>query len=452
MNYSEFLDRKSQSRSDSGFGPVWMPEFLFDFQKRIVEWAIRRGKAAIFADCGLGKTPMSLVWAENVRRKEGKPVLILTPIAVGVQTLREAKKFGIQACRSQDGKSEGGIVVSNYERLHLFSPADFSGVVCDESSILKNFDGVRRNAVTEFMRTIKYRLLCTATAAPNDYIELGTSSESLGELGHMDMLARFFKNDQNSLNTNRIWAGAKWRFKRHAERPFWRWVCSWARSIRRPSDLGFEDGKFILPGLTETEHMAEARTRPPEFLFDVLAVGLKEQREERRRTMPERCEMAAELVSAHDRSVVWCHLNDEGDLLERLIPGAVQVSGKDTDDEKEEKLLSFIDGKFPVLVSKPTVAGFGLNMQMCAHVVTFPSHSFEQYYQSVRRCWRFGQTRPVQVDIVASEGEKGVLKNLRRKSDAADRMFSELVALMNDALKIGVDTSYPKQEEIPTWV
>lgn len=450
--YADFIRRKSQVDAGVGFEPVWMPDFLFDYQKSLVQWGLRRGCAAKFADCGLGKTPMQLVEAENILRHDGKPVLIATPLAVNAQTIQEAEKFGIEAARSSDGKVAAGITVTNYERLHLFNPEDFGALLCDESSVLKNFDGARRGIVTEFLKKVHRRHLYTATAAPNDYVELGTSSEALGELGYMDMLARFFRNEQNTTNPNRLWDGAKWRFKKHAERPFWRWVCSWARAIRRPSDLGFSDKGFVLPPLEEKEHVVKATKRPDGFLFDVMAVGLKEQRDERRRTVEERCGMAADLVRKHDRSVVWCHLNQEGDLLEKLIPDAIQVSGKDSDEAKEEKLLGFIRGDFKRLISKPVVAGFGLNLQHCAHVVTFPSHSFEQYYQSVRRCWRFGQKRPVIVDVIASEGEAGVLKNLRRKASAADRMFSELVAMMNDALKISTDNSYPKTPEVPAWL
>jgi hypothetical protein len=453
MNYSEFLEQKAQLGGEHGFAPIWMPDFLFPFQTHLVEWATRKGAAAIFADCGLGKTPMQLVWAENVRRKTGRPVLIGTPLAVNIQTLQEAEKFGIDAARSSDGKAAAGITITNYERLHLFDPADFSGMVCDESSILKNYDGARKGIITEFLKKIPYRLLCTATAAPNDYIELGTSAEALGEIGYMDMLTRFFRNEQNTNNPNRLWSdGGKWRFKKHAERPFWRWVCSWARAVRQPSDLGFSDDGFVLPKLTETEHSVKAKAKASGFLFDLPAVGLKEQRDERRRSIEERCELAADQVERHPRSVVWCHLNPEGDLLENLIPDCIQVSGADSDDEKEEKLLAFINGKVKRLVSKPVVAGFGLNMQSCAHIVTFPSHSFEQYYQSVRRCWRFGQKKPVSVDIIASEGEKGVLKNLRRKADAANKMFSELVSLMGEALKVTADKDYSKKERIPTWL
>ena len=252
-DYQTFIVRKSQMDAMSGFKPKWMPDFLFDFQSSLVDWAIRKGRAAIFADCGLGKTPMQLVWAENVARQTKRPVLILTPLAVSHQTVAEASKFGIKATRSEAGEVSKGINVTNYERLHYFRPEDFAGVVCDESSILKSFDGVRRSEITEFMRKLEFRLLCTATAAPNDYFELGTSSEALGYLGHMDMLNRFFKNDQNNSSTGRGYLGKAnaWRFKGHAEQPFWRWVCSWARAIRRPSDLGFDDRAFVLPPLVQ---------------------------------------------------------------------------------------------------------------------------------------------------------------------------------------------------------
>jgi len=620
-DYATFLERKAQQNTGSGFAPLWMPNFLFDFQGALLEWAIRMGRAAIFADCGLGKTPMQLVWAQNVVEHTNKPVLILTPLAVSAQTIREGAKFGIEIQRSRDGSVPANLTVTNYEQLHHFNPANFAGCVCDESSILKSFDGSLRGQITEFMRQMPYRLLCTATAAPNDYMELGTSSEALGQLGHMDMLNRFFKNDQNNSKVGRHYGqGLKWRFKGHAEVPFWRWVSSWARAIRRPSDLGFPDGQFVLPSLGETEHEVEAETIAPGLLFPLPAVGLKEQREERRRTIRERCAKVAALVRDHDISMVWCHLNDEGDLLEELIPSAVQVKGSDSEEWKELAALWFVgnkcvcaeplfsaklaiwksasdvthsicestisptntagrnglrrseqnttptddgataqtpntgrgsrrksrrignetrtldghgisgnsdsrsnsttpswlpragdapfvkpedqeiaaqsdttlttatrraesaDSSVPhatsgsgssettpncsagprcicgyrsgrrILISKPVMFGWGLNFQHCAHVTFFPSHSFEQYYQGVRRCWRFGQTRPVQVDVVSTEGERAVLANLQRKARAADDMFSRLVAEMNHALAIGRGTTFTTQERIPAWL
>ena len=463
MNYAEFLEGKAQGGVMSGFDPVWMPSFLFDFQSFLVDWSVRKGKCEILADCGLGKTPMQLVWAENIVRKTGKRVLIITPLAVGAQTIREGEKFNIECRKAAEGKIHAGINVTNYERLHLFNAEDFEGVVLDESSILKSFDGKRRAQITEFMRTRPYRMLCTATAAPNDYIELGTSSEALGELGHMDMLMRFFKNDQNCIKPtmSRRFEKAgkmfddsgKWRFKGHAEIPFWQWVCSWARACRRPSDLGFDDGKFILPALTEEQHLVTALTLADGMLFAVPAIGLKEQREERRRTVVERCDKVAELVADTGRpALVWCHLNTEGDTLADIVPDATQVSGDDSDEEKEEKFLGFISGQIRVLVTKPKIGAWGLNFQHCSHVTFFPSHSFEQYYQGVRRCWRFGQQRPVKVDIITTEGEQSVMENLQRKAIAADKMFSNLVHEMRSAMRIERGVNFTAEENMPTWI
>lgn len=454
MLYSAFLDDKAQRADRQGFAPEDLPGFLFPFQSALVDWALRTGRGEIMADCGLGKTPMELAWADGVARHAGGRVLILTPLAVGAQMLAECDKFGIEAARSKTGKPAGALTITNYERLHLFDPGDFVGCVCDESSILKSFDGTRRGEITAFMRKMRYRLLATATAAPNDYIELGTSSEALGYLGHMDMLNRFFKNDLNNSAQGRMRGEViKWRFKGHAETPFWRWVCSWARAMRRPSDLGYADDAFILPPLHEVEHLVDVSRQRDGMLFALPAVGLKEQREERRMTITDRCEKVASLVADTGKpALVWCHLNEEGDLLERLIPGAVQVSGSDSDDAKEERLTAFAREEARVLVTKPRIGAWGLNFQHCAHVTFFPSHSFEQYYQGVRRCWRFGQKSPVRVDIVTTEGERGVLKNLQRKAAQSDKMFSNLVAEMNAALRIDRASPFTRQQELPPWL
>jgi len=429
---------------------------MFDFQSWLTEWNIRKGRSASFADCGMGKTPMQLVWAENVVRHTGKPVLDITPLAVTRQTESEAAKFDIDAKRSRDGRIEGArIWITNYEKLHLFEPSQFGGVVCDESSAIKSFDGKRRSVVTEFLRKIPYRLLCTATAAPNDYIELGTSSEALGELGYMDMLNRFFRNDNNTSDTKgRLYgSGRGWRFKGHAEQGFWRWVCSWARAIRKPSDYGFNDGPFVLPELIEQEHVVTTRKLADGMLFALPATNMREEREERRRTIPERCEKAAELVvGTRKPSVIWCHLNDEGDLLERLIPGARQIAGATDDDEKEELYEAFGSGQLENLIIKPKIGAWGLNWQHCDHVVTFASHSWEQYYQAVRRCWRFGQKNPVTVDLIATEGEQGIKENLRRKSDQADRMFASLVDHMSEALAIDRTHEFTEKVGVPAWL
>lgn len=428
--YQAFLNQKRQLGGNHGFAPLWMPSFLFDFQASLVEWATWKGRGALFCDCGMGKTPMQLVWAQNIVEHMNRSVLIVAPLAASAQTVREAAKFDIPCQRSSDGTraSRAQIVITNYERLHLFNANDFVGVVCDESSILKNFDGATKALVTEFMRKLPYRLLCTATAAPNDYIELGTSSEAIGELGYIDMLTRFFKNDESSLAP--LSHAAKWRFKPHAERSFWRWLCGWARAARKPSDIGFDDARFVLPQLIERVTCVEASRPMSGYLFPVPARDLQEQRAERRMTIRERCEAVAEMSAGADKFVAWCHLNDEGDLLERLIPGAKQVSGANSDEEKEEIFDAFTSGQLRALVTKPRIGAFGLNWQHCARMSVFPSHSYEQYYQAVRRCWRFGQTRDVIVDIVTTQGEADVLGNLKRKSEAADRMFAALVSEM----------------------
>jgi hypothetical protein len=451
--YQSYLARKVQATDGDGFTPTWMPDVLFDFQAALTEWALHRGRAAILADCGTGKAIMGLVWAENVRRHTGRPVLITTPLAVSFQLEAEAAKFGIEAAVSRTGKPSAGITITNYEQLEKFTPDHFGGVVCDESSAIKAFDGKRRAIVTEFLRTLPYRLLCTATAAPNDYIELGTSSEALGHLGHVDMLNRFFTNKQKTSATNRM-AGqaAEWRFKGHAENEFWRWVASWARALRRPSDLGFDDAAFILPTLEYRTHVVEALTTAEGTLFDMPARGLREEREETRRTITERCESTAALLEGVDHAVAWCQLNDESTLLTGLIDGAVEVSGSDSPDAKEEKLVAFGRGDIRVLVTKPVIGAWGLNWQHCNRMTYFPNHSYEQLYQAVRRSWRYGQQRPVTVDIVTTEGGANVMANLQRKAAQAEAMFDSLINHMRDAATIRPGVTYDQEVVLPSWL
>lgn len=459
MEYEAFLESRYHERGD-GFEADNLPPQLFDFQRHLVQWALKRGRAAIFADCGLGKTLMQLAWADAVAKHTGRPVLIVTPLAVSFQTVAEAGRFRIDAARSQDGSITAPVMVTNYQRLGAFDSLDFSGVVCDESSILKNFDGSTRAQITQFMRSKTFRLLCTATAAPNDYTELGTSSEALGELGHMDMLTRFFRNEQGNashrtgLSTRHHHAepGKTWRFKGHAETPFWRWVCSWARVCRRPSDIGFDDGRFVLPTIVERQHLVKPERPADGMLFDLPANGLKEQREERRRTIPERCDKVAELCSGSDQAIVWCHLNEESERLTDSIDGAVEVAGSDPDDDKEAKLLAFSRGDARVLVTKPRIGAFGLNLQNCHRMTFFPSHSYEEYYQGVRRCWRFGQDHQVTVDVVTSPGEANVLANVQRKAAAADRMFDELVKHVGSAVTIRSEAGFQTKTEVPSWL
>lgn len=475
MEYAEFLERKQQRAPDHGFDPLWMPDELFDFQRALVEWAQRKGRAALFADCGLGKTPMQLTWAENVVRKTNGRVLILTPLAVGAQTVREGEKFGIEAYQSRDGKWPAGkhIIVTNYEKLHLFNAGDFTSCVCDESSILKHYTGATQKQVTRFMAKLPYRLLCTATAAPNDYIELGTSSEALGWLTHSEMLTRFFRqlDDKGQKKAEKEQAFAvkasdhfaklsfrvaqsigQWRLKNHAVEHFWRWVAGWARACRQPSDVGFQDDRFVLPELIEREHIVEPETPPEGFLFTVAAFGLQEEREERKRTLRQRCEYAASLANHGRPVVVWCHTNPEGDMLTGMVDGCRQVAGKTPDDEKEEIYSDFAAGKLRALVIKPKIGAWGLNWQHCSDVVTFASHSYEQYYQSIRRCWRFGQTRPVTVDVIATEGEKRVVDNMQRKAHQAGVMFDRMVKHMNDALLIEREETSVNKVEVPKWL
>ena len=454
-SYQEFLARKAQLANAGGFEPTDLPGHLFDFQVDLVTWAVRQGRGALFADCGLGKTPMALAWADQVHRHTGKPVLFLTPLAVGFQIAAEANKFGHDAALSRNGRAEAAVTVTNYEQLSKFDPFDFAGVVCDESSILKSFDGSTRAAVTEFMRRIQYRLLDTATAAPNDYTELGTSSEALGGLGYMDMLTRFFVNDNRSVSSRgRSMGGTaiEWRMKGHAEEPFWRWVSSWARAIRKPSDYGYSDDRHTLPGLVVRERLIEPESTADGVLFDVPAHGLREEREENRRTLTERCEAAADALADANAGVAWCHLNDESALLAKLIPGAVELAGSDDPYAKEEKLSAFSRGEIQFLVTKPKLASLGLNWQHAHRMTYFPSHSYEQWYQSVRRMWRFGQTQPVTVDVITTEGGSRVLANLQRKAAAADRMFDALVAHMNQARAIDPHRNYNTRIEVPSWI
>lgn len=458
--YEDFLARKAQLVNDGGFDPVNLPDHLFDFQRSLVEWAVRKGRGAIFADCGMGKTPMSLAWAEQVHRRTGRPVLFLTPLAVGFQVVAESEKFGHDAALSRNGKVAAPVTVTNYEQLGKFNPTEFAGIVCDESSILKSFDGTTRAEVTEFARRLPYRLLGTATAAPNEWVELGTSSEALGGLGHMDMLTRFFTKGNRAVSSRgprkitgsgRINEYDVYRLKGHAVEPFWQWVASWARAIRKPSDYGYDDGPFTLPSLEVRETLVHAQSPAEGHLFDVPAVGLREEREENRRTMTERCEAAAAALAGAASGVAWCHLNDESRLLASLIPGAVEVSGSDSPEAKEDKLRGFTTGDIPFLVTKPSIGAWGLNWQHSHRMTYFPSHSYEQWYQAVRRMWRFGQQRPVVVDVITTEGGSNVLANLRRKADQADEMFTALVQHMNDARDID-RVAYDHPMEVPSWL
>ena len=446
MNYDEFIAGKSQLGGSYGFEPLWMPDFLFDFQKYGVDWMTRMGRGAGFYNCGLGKAPMNLVCAENVVRKTNGRFIIFMPLAVCDQMQSEGEKFGVETAICQDGRlPKSKIILTNYERLHNFNPNDFEGAACDESSCLKDFSSTTRNEIIDFMSSLKYRHLWTATPSPNDYMELGNSSECLGVMKRVEMLGMFFTHDGSDT--------AKWCIKGHAQNVFWRWVCSWARACRKPSDLGFDDSKFILPELIERQFIVDPRTSNRDFIIEVSAVTLDEQRAERRRTINERCEKAAELHNAHQgQSVAWCGLNDEGDLLERLIPNCVQVAGKDSDEEKLEKFKAFRTGQAKTMVTKAEIASLGLNWQFADYMTYFPSHSFESWFQCVRRLWRFGQTKPVTVDVITSPAESRVIFNQQRKARAADEMFEKLVKFMNDELKSGPENKSILKTKTPNWL
>lgn len=444
MDYQTFLKAKVERSKPSGFEPLWMPDWLFDFQKHLTEWKIRKGKGAVFADCGLGKTPIQLVWAENVIRKTNRPVLILAPLAVSGQFVREGEKFGIQVRRTRDGTVRSGINVTNYQRMHYYDPKDFAGITCDESGCIKHFESKTRSMVTEFLQHVDYRGLATATPAPNDFMELGTSAEALGGMKRNQMLGMFFSHCGN--NTQ------QWDLKGHARRAYWRWVAGWARAIRRPSDFGYDDGDFKLPPLNVKQYVIPSGHKGNGHGFFYFANTLNEQRAEKRVSLERRCEKAAELVPKDRPCVVWCDYNPEGDLLEKIIPDAVQVAGRHTDEQKEERLLGFSTGDIRVLVTKAKIGGWGMNWQHCSDVICFPSHSFESYYQLVRRCWRFGQRNPVTVNLVLTEAERPILKNMLRKERAAIQMFAGIIREMHDYQVSGSEDEGRLDVEVPEWL
>jgi len=457
MDYQTFLAKKSQAGIMAGFKPSWLPDFLFDFQRFLVDWNIRKGRSATLAKCGMGKGPMALVWAQNVLRHTNRPVLIITTLGDSAQMVQEGVKFGVECKRSKDGAHGGGIVVTNYESLHHFNESDFGGVVANEVSAIKAFDGKRRKQVTRFLSKIRYRHGCTATPAPNDFVELGTISEAIGELSQSDMLGTFFKASDNMRHSlfkeGDFWNRAKWFFRAHSEIPFWRWVCTWARACQKPSDLGdFDDSRFVLPPLNISQHVVKSEFIPPGELFPRIAVTLKEQRIERRRTMQERCEKVAELVDHDKPALVWCQYNQEGDVLEKMIPGSVQIAGCNTDDEREERLEAFISGQARVLVSKPKCIAFGLNLQHCGHHTFFPSHSWEQFHQGIGRSWRFGRIGAVNVDVVTTQGEEGVTANLQKKQRKAVEMFGALVRHMHEGSNVKIDDRHKTKMRIPQWL
>lgn len=439
MNYQEFLKTKQHSTGEFGFEPNYIPDMAFDFQTEIIKRACRKGRIAVFADTGLGKTLIQLALAQNVVNHTNKRVLILTPLAVAFQFILEAEKMGIDDIEySKDGKYTKNIVICNYERLHYFNSEDFEGVILDESSILKNFNGRVKWKITNFAKKIPYRFLSTATPAPNDYIEFGTSSEFLGYLPYMDMLTKFFGNNENNVRPQDI--GTKWYLKPHAKRSFFAWLNQWSIFIKKPSDLGFSDDRYILPELIENTNFVRNEQNwvinSQMMLFNGIAKTMSEVREEQKGSIKERCEKAVELAEGKT-SVYWCNFNDEGKLLNELDSDAVEVAGGMDLDKKEDILVNFAKGNIKRLITKPKIASFGLNWQHCNHSVIFPTWSFEQYYQSIRRFWRFGQNKEVTIDLVLSDGQKRVLDTLLYKTQKA-KEFNELI---REDSKIEIDLS-----------
>ena len=450
MQYSEFLKNKSVEHRASGFGigESELNPLLFDWQKVLVRWALFKGRAALFEDCGLGKTPQQLEWANRVHIKTGKDILILAPLAVSLQTKREGEKFNIPVtvCKSQEDVKPG-INITNYEKLDNFDPAAFIGIVLDESSILKNFAGKFRNQIIESFLNTPYKLACTATPSPNDYAELGNTAEFLGVMTRSEMLSMFFINDAGDTGT--------WRLKGHVrDNLFWEWLSSWAIMMRKPSDIGFEDGGFILPPLKIHEHVIPF-TGSRQSLFVEPAETLTDRRRARLDCLPERVKVAAELANQNgSRWIAWCNLNLESEALKTAIDQSVEVKGSDSPEHKESALLGFANGDIKALVSKPRIAGFGMNFQNC-HNMAFVglSDSYEQFYQAIRRCWRFGQTETVHAHIITGEREGNVVANIKRKEADMTAMFDGMVKhmglLMSEELKAFKKTKtdyFPKVE------
>ena len=429
-DYLEFLKKKQHTIGEFGFDPIYMPDMAFGFQRHIIEKAVRKGRMAVFADTGLGKTLIQIAIANNIVRKTNKRVIILTPLAVAFQFILEAEKMGIDDIEySKDGKHTKNIVICNYERLHYFNSEDFNGVIADESSILKNFDGKIKQQVTSFIKKIPYRYLSTATPSPNDFIELGTSSEALGYMGYMDMLGKFFKNNQNSSDSTARNIGEKYYLKPHAENDFFAWVNQWAMMVKMPSDLGFSDEKYILPELNVNKHIVENQSlidvNGQYQLFTPIAKTMTEVRHEQKQTENQRCEQAVELAKGKT-SVYWCNTNNESEILKGLDTSAVEIIGSQSIDKKEDILMNFAAGNIERIITKAKITGMGLNWQHCSHSVFFPTWSYEQYYQACRRFWRFGQKNDVTIDMVISDGQTRVLQALEQKTKKAIELHTKL--------------------------
>ena len=452
MNYNEFLQNKSIVDLPTGLTEI--PELnsmMFDYQRDIVKWALRRGRACIFADCGMGKTLMEL----ELGRCVPCDVILFAPLAVAKQTINEADKFGgYDIAYSNDGTKKGKITITNYEQMDKFNPDDFGCIIIDESSILKSYTSKYRNEFTDKW-ALKYRYACSATPAPNDFMELGNHAEFVGAMKRTEMLSMFFVHDGGDTS--------KWRIKGHAERDFWRWVCSWAVMISKPSDLGYDDGKFILPKLNVNQVTVEEDKPMDGFLFAMEAQTLQERQQARRESLTERCSKALEIINSKpdEQWLVWCDLNVESETLKKLIPDSVEVKGSDDNEHKVNSAVGFQQGTIKRLISKPQIFGWGMNYQRCHNMIFVGlSDSYELFYQAVRRSWRFGQTQEVNVYVVTAESEGAVVKNIQRKEMQSEQMKKEMVANMKDinsenikGLQRSVTTYIPTENmKLPSFI
>ena len=444
MEYDSFIQSKAKKVMPVGFSANGINQQLFDFQRAIVEWACLRGRAAIFADTGLGKTPMQVEWARQVANHTGGRVLVVAPLCVAQQTEEEAAKFGIKATYKRRDDPSEQIIITNYEMLDHFDPTLFAGVVLDESSILKSHDSKTRVKIIDMFSVVPYRLSCTATPSPNDFMELGNQAEFLGVMSAVEMLAMYFTHDGGDT--------AKWRLKGHGKSRFWEWLSTWAVCIKNPSDIGFDGAAYVLPELRLNEHVIEIDKPLDGQLFSGVAQTLTERREAKRGSLAERIELAAKLANdIKGPCIVWCHLNDESKALAAAIHGAVEVTGSMSADEKEAAIMDFTHGIKRVIVTKPSIAGFGMNWQHCAdEIFAGMDDSFESFYQAVRRCYRFGQKKPVNVHIISASTEGAVKANIERKAQQAEEMAASMMQHMAEFTRAQIKGATVEKSEYQT--
>jgi len=453
MSYTEFLKRKLVIDPDTGLTEIPnLNPMLFDFQRDIVKWALRRGRAGVYADCGMGKGPIAMEWAD----KQPHECIISAPLAVAHQFVREAQKFGIDLSYAKDQSGiTKRITVTNFERLENFHLEQFGAIAQDEASILKNASGAYTNWAIDAFKNTPFRLCLSATPAPNDVMEIGTQAEFLGVMTRGEMLAMYFTHDGGDTS--------KWRVKGHAHKAFWEWMASWAVMIRKPSDLGYLDDGFSLPPLHMHDHCVTVNAATSGFLFAVEAHTLQERQAARRDSIVDRVAACADIVNKTDRPfIVWCNLNAESAALSDAIPGSVEVQGSDTDEHKEKAIAGFIDGSIRVIVSKPRIIGLGLNFQHCADMAYVGlSDSYEQLYQSIRRCWRFGQKKAVNVHIITAETEGAVVSNIKRKERESEETYDKMVEHMKDLNTAALHGSTARNKtgydpnvafSIPSWM